>query len=113
MDQDTDRFPLHTAAREGNPNSVQTDPSLAKSKDADGRYPIHWAASSNCHAIALVLANERGFDPDVQDASGWTPLMISASIADSEPMLRLFLQKDANVDEKSMSTMANPSSYNM
>jgi 26S proteasome non-ATPase regulatory subunit 10 len=44
----------------------QNDPKLSKRKDDDGRYPIHWAASSNNLDIVLLLANQKGFDPDVQ-----------------------------------------------
>lgn len=44
----------------------QSDPKLSKRKDDDGRFPIHWAASSNCYDIVALLANQPGFDPDVQ-----------------------------------------------
>ncbi|RDA90538.1 hypothetical protein CP533_4139 [Ophiocordyceps camponoti-saundersi (nom. inval.)] len=106
MDQDTaiDPFPLQTAARLGQVAKaealLQTDPKLSICKDNDGRYPIHWAASSNSLDVVLLLANQASFDPDVQDSSGWTPLMISASVPDSEPVLKLLLQKGAYVDEK-------------
>ncbi|RCI11548.1 hypothetical protein L249_7342 [Ophiocordyceps polyrhachis-furcata BCC 54312] len=101
MDQDTvtDPFPLHTAARLGQVATaealLQTNPKLSKCKDDDGRYPIHWAASSNFLDIVVMLASQTSFDPDVQDGSGWTPLMISASVPDSEPVLNLLLQKGA------------------
>ncbi|POR35407.1 Ankyrin repeat domain containing protein [Tolypocladium paradoxum] len=128
MDEENDPFPLHTAAREGKvtkaegllkvrrssppdpaylvsqgPNtyaSLQTDHKLSQRKDDDGRYPIHWAASSNNLDIVLLLANQASFDPDIQDASGWTPLMISASVPDSEPVLRVLLQRGADINEK-------------
>src|SRR5699024_8895873 len=38
-----------------------------------------------------------------QDGSGWTALMIAASVADSEPILTLLLQRGADVNEKSES----------
>jgi 26S proteasome non-ATPase regulatory subunit 10 len=116
MDQEGDRFPLHTAARLGQRKRImsivgwsrpitctdtsnysqyrrgpptseqhrfvtsidttqqsakqhtnyQADPKLSKRKDDDGRYPIHWAASSNSYDIVLLLANQSSFDPDVQ-----------------------------------------------
>lgn len=47
-------------------NLCQTDPKLSKRKDDDGRYPIHWAASSNNLDIVILLANQPSFDPDVQ-----------------------------------------------
>lgn len=47
----------------------KTDPKLAKRKDDDGRYAIHWAASSNNFDIVLLLADLSGFDPDVQVSS--------------------------------------------
>ncbi|EFY89417.1 ankyrin repeat containing protein [Metarhizium acridum CQMa 102] len=81
-----------------------TDPKLSKKKDDDGRYPIHWAASSNNLEIVTLLANQASFDPDVQDDSGWTPLMISASVADSEAVLRVLIQKGAEVNEKTIET---------
>ncbi|PHH80261.1 hypothetical protein CDD80_2284 [Ophiocordyceps camponoti-rufipedis] len=100
MDQDPvrDPFPLHTAARLG--------------QDYDGRYPIHWAASSNTLAIVVLLACQDSFDPDVQlilpaqDDSGWSPLMISASVPDSEPVLKTLLQKGADVNEKNNSSQS-------
>ncbi|KAG5926495.1 hypothetical protein E4U42_003269 [Claviceps africana] len=104
MDSDNDRFPLHTAAREGNvvkaEGLLRTDAKLSTKKDDDGRHAIHWAASSNHVEIVTLLANQKTFDPDVQDGSGWTPLMISASLPDSEPVLHVLLQKGANVNEK-------------
>ncbi|KFA47672.1 hypothetical protein S40293_07695 [Stachybotrys chartarum IBT 40293] len=123
MNSDSDPYPLHKAAREGNGESMQAftrpfqltmssfrrrgplegivnDPKLSSKKDDDGRYAIHWAASSNNLDIVLLLSNQRNFDADVQDGSGWTPLMISASVPDSEAVLKLLLQKDADVNAK-------------
>ena len=37
----------------------------------------------------------------LQDESGWTPLMIAASVKDAEPLVDLLLDRGANVDEKS------------
>ncbi|KFA61316.1 hypothetical protein S40285_05975 [Stachybotrys chlorohalonatus IBT 40285] len=122
MTSDSDPYPLHKAAREGNGESIHAfarsfqltknsfrrrgplkginDPKLSSKKDDDGRYAIHWAASSNNLDIVLLLSNQRNFDADVQDGSGWTPLMISASVPDSEAVLKLLLQKDADVNAK-------------
>ncbi|KAK4088766.1 hypothetical protein PCL_02957 [Purpureocillium lilacinum] len=134
MDEEPDRFPLHTAARLGQVSRAEAllkawhprpwhenDPKLAKKQDDDGRYAVHWAASSNSFQIMLMLAELPGFDPDVQrrqdekteaealtgtcwtagqDGSGWTALMIAASVADSEPILTLLLQRGADVNEK-------------
>ncbi len=44
----------------------QADPKSAQRKDDDGRLPIHWAASSNQHAIALLLSQQKIFDPNVE-----------------------------------------------
>ncbi|KAK1954674.1 ankyrin [Colletotrichum sublineola] len=105
MDESQDRFPLHTAAREGRvsvaESILKTEPRLATQEDDDGRLPIHWAASSNCIDIVVLLAQHRNFDPDVQDGSGWTPLMIAASLKDGEALVNLLLQKGADVNLKS------------
>ncbi|KAL2684966.1 hypothetical protein Neosp_006059 [[Neocosmospora] mangrovei] len=94
-----DKFPLHTAAREGQ-GQYHSDPKLSQRKDDDGRYPIHWAASSNNLDIVQLLANQRSFDADVQDESGWSPLMIAASVPDSEAVVKLLIAKDADVNLK-------------
>ncbi|KAF4594502.1 ankyrin repeat domain containing protein [Ophiocordyceps camponoti-floridani] len=112
MDQDSvrDPFPLHTAARLGYVAKaealLEADPKLSWRKDYDGRYPIHWAASSNTLDIVVLLAKQDSFDPDVQDDSGWSPLMISASVPDSEPVLQILLQKGADVNEKNNSSQS-------
>ncbi|CAJ0546402.1 Ff.00g098750.m01.CDS01 [Fusarium sp. VM40] len=109
MDKE-DKFPLHTAAREGRVTIAEGllkvraqspfNPKLSQRKDDDGRYPIHWAASSNNFDIVQLLANQQSFDADVQDESGWSPLMISASVPDSETVLKLIISKDADVNLK-------------
>jgi 26S proteasome non-ATPase regulatory subunit 10 len=49
--------------------------------------------------------NTKSFDPDVQDGSGWTPLMIACSLKDGagEPIVDLLLQRDADVNMQSFS----------
>ncbi|KAF6806825.1 ankyrin repeat-containing protein [Colletotrichum plurivorum] len=105
MDNVEDRFPLHSAAREGQVTAADTllksEPKLATREDGDGRLPIHWAASSNSLEIILLLAQQHAFDPDVQDGSGWTPLMIAASLKDGDALVKLLLQRGADVNLKS------------
>jgi 26S proteasome non-ATPase regulatory subunit 10 len=47
------------------------------------------------------LAQTKDFDPDVQDSSGWTPLMIAVSLKEGEGLVNLFLNKGADVNETS------------
>lgn len=49
----------------------------------------------------LLLAQRKDFDPDVQDGSGWTPLMIAVSLKEGEDLVNLFLSKGADVNETS------------
>ena len=44
----------------------QANPKLAERRDDDERLPIHWAVSYGHLDIALLLANLKSFDPDVQ-----------------------------------------------
>lgn len=37
----------------------------------------------------------------MKDDSGWSPLMISASVPESEAVLKLLIQKGADVNQKS------------
>ncbi|KAI0966998.1 ankyrin [Xylaria arbuscula] len=95
-----DKYAIHAAARDGKLSVVESllnaDPKSSQRKDDDGRLPIHWAASSNQHPIALLLSQQKTFDPDVEDDSGWTPLMIAASIKDGEHIVDLLLSRGAD-----------------
>ncbi|TLD14893.1 hypothetical protein PspLS_10867 [Pyricularia sp. CBS 133598] len=107
------KFAIHAACREGRYAAVESllnvDPKLANRKDDDGRLPIHWAVSSNQFEITNLLVAQKNFDPDVQDDSGWTPLMIAVSIKDGEKLVDLLLSKGADVNEKSEITNILPS----
>ncbi|KAJ9157280.1 Ankyrin repeat domain-containing protein [Pleurostoma richardsiae] len=107
MEDHQSKFAIHAACREGRVSTVESllnaDPKLAQLKDDDERLPIHWAASANNLDIVLLLAEQKGFDPDVQDASGWTPLMIAASVKDGEKLVDFLLAKGADVNEKNNS----------
>ncbi|KAJ2899705.1 TATA element modulatory factor [Zalerion maritima] len=102
MEDDGDKYAAHAAAREGNLTTFQhlleDKPKLATLEDPDGRVPLHWACSSNSYPIALYLSTLKSFDPDVQDASGWTPLMIAGSVQDADSLVGLLLARDADVN---------------
>ena len=81
--------------------SIQANPRLATRRDDDERLPIHWACSYNHFDIAEVLVSRKDFDPDVQDGSGWTPLMIASSLQEGDELVDLLLHKGADVNSKS------------
>ncbi|RHZ46084.1 ankyrin repeat domain-containing protein [Aspergillus thermomutatus] len=103
------KFPLHEAAREGKTPTAESllnaNPKLATVKDEDERLPIHWAVAFNHLPIVELLVAQKNFDPDVEDGSGWTPLMIAASLknAEGDPIIDLLLRKGADVNVKSVS----------
>ncbi|PWY83114.1 proteasome regulatory particle subunit [Aspergillus sclerotioniger CBS 115572] len=103
------KFPLHEAAREGKTQIAESllsaNPKLANIKDDDERLPIHWAVAYNRLPIVELLISNKYFDPDVEDGSGWTPLMIAASLknAEGDPIIDLLLKKGADVGTKSVS----------
>ncbi|KAK2864963.1 hypothetical protein FQN49_004040 [Arthroderma sp. PD_2] len=110
MDPDYNaKFAIHEAAREGKNLVVESllnaNPKLAFLKDGDERLPIHWAVAYNQPLIIEPLISMKGFDPDVTDASGWTPLMIAASLKDGEgdSIIEILLRKEADVNIKSVS----------
>ncbi|KAL2832711.1 ankyrin repeat-containing domain protein [Aspergillus pseudoustus] len=102
------KFPLHEAAREGKITIVESllnaNPKLATTKDDDDRLPIHWAVAYNRLPVVELLVATKNFDPDVEDGSGWTPLMIASSLknAEGDPILELLLRKGADVNGKSV-----------
>ncbi|EEA20391.1 putative ankyrin-repeat protein [Talaromyces marneffei ATCC 18224] len=103
------KFAIHEAAREGKTSVVESllnaNPKLASRKDDDERLPIHWAVAYNRLPIVELLVSNKYFDPDVTDGSGWTPLMIAASLknAEGDAIIDLLLRKDADVNIKSVS----------
>ncbi|KAJ5677856.1 uncharacterized protein N7477_003489 [Penicillium maclennaniae] len=110
MDPDhSAKYPLHEAAREGRDEIVESllnaNPKFAFTKDDDDRLPIHWAVAYNRYSIVEMLVGVKNFDPDVEDGSNWTPLMIAASLkaAEGDKIIDLLLRKGADVSVKSSS----------
>ncbi|CAF9926152.1 MAG: hypothetical protein ALECFALPRED_003371 [Alectoria fallacina] len=101
------KFAIHEAAREGRTAAVESllnaNPRLATKRDFDERLPIHWAVSYNHMPVVELLVSQKDFEPDVQDASGWTPLMIAASLRDGDDLIDLLLSKEADVNAKNYS----------
>ncbi|OWP03835.1 hypothetical protein B2J93_2680 [Marssonina coronariae] len=109
------KFALHEAAREGRTAVVESLLSVSIQStiawdemsisgpqriDDDSRLPIHWAVSYSHLEIVKLLAATKEFDPDVQDGSGWTPLMIAVSLKDGDELVDLLLRKEADVNTK-------------
>ena len=77
---------LHKACLDGSLEGVraalaQPDAlQVLQTPDADGRTPLHWAASSDAkHALIEALHAAGPLDVNARDASLWTPLMIASS----------------------------------
>ncbi|KAL8831748.1 MAG: hypothetical protein Q9191_000676 [Dirinaria sp. TL-2023a] len=85
------KFAIHEAAREGK----------TARKDDDDRVALHWACSYNHLPVVELLVSRIDFDPDVQDGSGWTPLMIAASLPEGDGLVDLLLNKGADTNAKS------------
>jgi len=82
---------------------LNANPRLATQRDDDDRLPIHWAISYNHLPIVELLVQRKDFDPDVQDGSGWTPLMIASSLREGDELVDLLLRKEADVNSKNFS----------
>ncbi|KAH9481869.1 Ankyrin repeat-containing protein C6C3.08 [Psilocybe cubensis] len=55
------------------------DPKLVNSVDADGRTPLHWAASSGSAELVQFLIDQKA-EVDKVDGSGWSPLHIAGKL---------------------------------
>ncbi|CUS12704.1 unnamed protein product [Tuber aestivum] len=95
---------IHEACRQGSLSQVESlleaNPKLAYRRDSDDRLPIHWACSYNRLPIVQLLTQQKGFDVDAQDGSGWSPLMIAVSVEDGDQMVDLLLSREADVNLK-------------
>ena len=79
---------------------LNADRRLASRRDDDDRLGLHWAASYNRLPVVEVLTEQKDFDVDAQDGSGWTALMMAASLKDSDALVDLLLAKGADANEK-------------
>jgi 26S proteasome non-ATPase regulatory subunit 10 len=61
---------------------------------------VHWAVSYNRLPIVELLMQEKGFDVDATDGSGWTCLMMACSRKDAEDIVNVLLSKHADVNAK-------------
>lgn len=77
---------------------LSANPRLATRQDDDSRLPIHWACSFNHIEVVRLLTALKSFEPDAQDGSGWTPLMMAASLKDNggAAVADLLLSKEAD-----------------
>ncbi|KAG9239461.1 ankyrin repeat-containing domain protein [Amylocarpus encephaloides] len=104
MEEAPEKYAIHAAAREGKHLVVESllsaNPKLRNLRDDDERLPIHWAACNGHLMIAIALSSERDFDPDVEDGSGWTPLMMAVSLKEGEELVDLLLRKGADPNAK-------------
>lgn len=84
-------------------DTPKANPRLATRRDEDDRLPVHWALSNKHEDIVELLVQQKSFDPDVKDGSGWTPLMIASSLKEGEGLVNMLLHKGADVNAKSRS----------
>lgn len=96
-------------------NLIRTDPKLCNLVDGDSRLPIHWAVSYSHLPVVSLLLSRADFDPDIQDGSGWTPLMIASSLKEgqeqhdgADEIVDLLLNKGADVNIKSQFPLFRP-----
>ncbi|KAF8307882.1 putative proteolysis and peptidolysis-related protein [Clavulina sp. PMI_390] len=73
---------IHNAAQQNQASLVRSlltaNASLLNAKDADGRTPLHTAASTGSLDSTRYLLDQKA-DVNARDEMGWTPLMIAAA----------------------------------
>ncbi|CCM04321.1 uncharacterized protein FIBRA_06492 [Fibroporia radiculosa] len=93
---------IHSAAQNHQTGLVRTlisqDPGLVNALDADGRAPLHWAASSGAIDVVRDLLDRKA-EVNLGDTNGWTPLHIAAS-AGSEDVVRELVGAGADVNAR-------------
>ncbi|KAF8713527.1 hypothetical protein AX14_007520 [Amanita brunnescens Koide BX004] len=93
---------VHTAAQNNQVSLLRTlvneDPKCINAVDADGRTPLHWAASSGSVEITRFLIDQN-VEVNSQDKSGWSSLHIAAS-AGREDVVRELIGAGADVNGK-------------
>jgi ankyrin repeat protein len=97
--------PIHDAARKGNMDKlkelVAADPSVVSSVDKMGKTPLHIAALNNQLEAAAFLI-EHGTDVNAKDRNGgFTALDLALSTYHYIDMVRLLIDKGANVNTAS------------
>ncbi|EME87577.1 uncharacterized protein MYCFIDRAFT_201177 [Pseudocercospora fijiensis CIRAD86] len=104
IEEQSSKFAIHAACREGQTQKVESllhaDKKLATRRDDDDRLPLHWAASYNRLPIVELLSDQKGFDVDAQDGSGWTALMMASSVKDGDALVDFLFTKRADPDVK-------------
>jgi len=92
--------PIHDAAFDGDLARVRVllkrNPALAKSKDAAGSTPLHYAAREDHTAVAALLL-EYGADVNALDGEGATPLL-EAMLDGKMDLVGLLLSKGADTN---------------
>ena len=97
--------PVHDAARKGDVNKlkelVAADPAVVSSTDKMGKTALHIAAASNQLDAATFLI-EHGVDLNAKDKNGgFTALDMALSSAHYIDMVRLLIERGANVNTAS------------
>lgn len=98
--------PVHDAAHKGNIAKLQelvaANPAVVNNTDKMGKTPLHMAAESNQVAAATFLL-EHGADVNAKDPrnGGFTPLDFALSSYHYIEMVRLLIERGANVNTAS------------
>ena len=100
------KYLVHEAIRENKTQLakqlIDENAKLILTKDEDERTPLHWACSQNNLEMVEYLLKPRAAIAaievdDMVDASGWTPVHISASLG-NVGILDAFLKSDSDID---------------
>lgn len=80
---------------------IKNDAKVIFKPDDDGRYPLHWAVSSNNPQIVDIILRVPDIDIDEMiDNSGWLPLHIASSIGNMiifDKLINLPIKPDINL----------------
>eukprot|EP00931_Biecheleriopsis_adriatica_P049717 TRINITY_DN28768_c0_g1_i1.p1 TRINITY_DN28768_c0_g1~~TRINITY_DN28768_c0_g1_i1.p1 ORF type:complete len:1439 (-),score=289.64 TRINITY_DN28768_c0_g1_i1:31-4347(-) len=101
--------PLHAAAHNGDLRRlealIEARANVERCAACDGRTPLHWAVRNKQLDLCEILLTKYHADPEAQDASGQTPVMIARRIARSTQW-KLGLQKLEEISKQRLERAA-------